>query len=76
MLGTDLTKADDDFRITCFWMENGEPKFEFSHSADGSGNSLVPRIKPLGKAKPRKACRHRFRFSQNLPTWGLLPTLS
>jgi hypothetical protein len=30
-------------------MENGVPKFEFSHSVDGSGNSFVPRIKPLGK---------------------------
>ena len=49
MLGVDATKADDDFKITRFWMENGEPKFEFSHSADGAGNSLVPRIKPLGK---------------------------
>ena len=41
MLGVDPTKADDDFRITHFWMENGEPKFEFSHSADGSGNSFM-----------------------------------
>ena len=32
-------------------MEGGKPKFEFSHSADGSGNSFMPRIKPLGKAK-------------------------
>ena len=51
MLGVDPMKADDDFKITRFWMENGEPKFEFSHSADGSGNSFMPRIKPLGKAK-------------------------
>ena len=51
MLGVDPTKAGDDFKITRFWMENGEPKFEFSHSVDGSGNSFVPRIKPLGKEK-------------------------
>ena len=51
MLGVDPTKADDDFKITRFWMENGEPKFEFSHSADGSGNSFIPRIKVKGKAK-------------------------
>ena len=51
MLGVDPTKADDDFRITRFWMEDGVPKFEFSHSADGSGNSFMPRIKPLVKAK-------------------------
>ena len=43
--------ADDDFKITHFWMENGEPKFEFSHSADGLGNSFLPRIKTLGKEK-------------------------
>ena len=51
MLGVDPTKADDDFKITRFWMENGEPKFEFSHSADGAGNSFVPRIKTFGKEK-------------------------
>ena len=51
MLGVDPTKADDDFRITRFWMENGVPKFEFSHSSDGAGNSFVPRIKTLGKEK-------------------------
>ena len=51
MLGVDPTKADDNFRITRFWMENGEPKFELSHSADGSGNSFVSRIKVTGKEK-------------------------
>ena len=51
MLGVDPMKADDDFKITRFWMENGEPKFEFSHSADGAGNSFMPRIKSLGKEK-------------------------
>jgi hypothetical protein len=51
MLGVDPAKADDDFKITRFWMEDGVPKFEFSHSADGAGNSFVPRIKTLGKEK-------------------------
>ena len=51
MLGIDPTKADDDFKITHFWMENGVPMFEFSHSADGAGKSLEPRIKVKGKAK-------------------------
>jgi hypothetical protein len=51
MLGVDPTKADDDFKITRFWMEGGEPKFEFSHSTDGAGNSFAPRIKTKGKAK-------------------------
>jgi len=32
MLGVDPTKADDDFKITLFWMENGVPMFEFNHS--------------------------------------------
>jgi hypothetical protein len=50
VLGLDPTKADDDFRITRFWMENGEPNFEFSHSADGAGNSYAARIKKKGKA--------------------------
>jgi hypothetical protein len=27
------------------------PKFEFSHSSDGAGNSFVPRIETLGKEK-------------------------
>ena len=41
----------NDFRITRFWMENGVPKFEFSHTTDGSGNSFLPYVKPLGKEK-------------------------
>ena len=57
MFGVDPAKTDDDFRITRFWMEDGEPKFEFSHSADGSGNSFVPRIKVKGKAKLSDAWR-------------------
>ena len=51
MLGVDPTDPADDFRITRFWMENGVPKFEFSHSADGAGNSYSARIKARGKAK-------------------------
>ena len=51
MLGVDLTKADDDFKITRFWMEGGKPMFEFSHSTDGAGNSFVPRLKVKGKAE-------------------------
>ena len=51
MLGVDPTKADDDFKITRFWMEDGKPMFEFSHSIDGVGKSFVPRLKVKGKAK-------------------------
>lgn len=32
-------------------MEGGKPKFEFSHSTDGTGKSFVSRIKAKGKAK-------------------------
>ena len=49
MLGVDPTRADDDFRITRFWMENSKPKFEFSHSVDGAGNSFLSRLKIKGK---------------------------
>ena len=58
MLGIDPTKADDDFRITRFWMEDGVPKFEFNHTNDGSGNSFLPYVKPLGKAKLSDKWRH------------------
>ena len=51
VLGLDPTDSSDDFRITRFWMEDGVPKFEFSHSADGAGNSYATRIKTKGKAK-------------------------
>ena len=51
MLGVDPTKADDDFKITRFWMEDDKPKFEFNHSADGAGKSFVTRLKVKGKAK-------------------------
>ena len=51
MLGVDPTKADDDFRITRFRIENGKPMFEFSHSTDGAGMSFVPRLKVKGKVK-------------------------
>ena len=51
MLGVDPTKADDDFKISRFWMENGVPMFEFSHSADGAGKSFVTRIKVKGKVE-------------------------
>ena len=50
MLGVDPAKADDDFKITRFWMEDGVPKFEFSHSTDGAGNSFVLRLKVKGSS--------------------------
>ena len=52
MLGLDPEQADDDFRITRFWMDGDKPMFEFSHTADGSGNTFVPRIRKMGSATP------------------------
>ncbi|MBQ6339520.1 MAG: leucine-rich repeat domain-containing protein [Kiritimatiellae bacterium] len=49
-LGIDPDDPADDFQITRFWMEDGKPMFEFSHTADGSGKSFEPRIRTMGKA--------------------------
>ena len=48
----------DDFRITRFWMDGYMPMFEFNHTTDGSGNSILPYIKPLGKARLEDGWRH------------------
>ena len=58
VLGLDPTDPLDDFRITRFWMENGVPKFEFNHATDGSGNSFLSYVKPLGKAQLSDKWRH------------------
>ena len=52
VLGLDPERADDDFRITRFWMDGNTPMFEFSHTVDGSGNTFVPRIRKMGSASP------------------------
>ena len=52
VLGLDPERADDDFRITRFWMDGNTPMFEFSHTSDGSGNTFVPRIRKMGSATP------------------------
>ena len=51
VLGLDPEDSDDDFRITKFWMDGAIPMFEVNHTKDGDGNSFVPRIRKLGKAK-------------------------
>ena len=53
--GADSVRIDpedpaDDFTITRFWMEDGKPMFELSHTSDGGGVSFEPRIKKRGKA--------------------------
>ena len=58
VVGLDPTDPLDDFRITAFWMEGDVPKFEFNHTTDGSGNSFLPYVKPLGKAKLTDGWRH------------------
>ena len=50
LLGIDPERADDDFKITRFWMDGDRPMFEFSHTRDGSGVSFAPRIRRMGKA--------------------------
>ena len=39
-------------------MENGVPKVEFNHATDGSGNSFLSYVKPLGKAQLSDKWRH------------------
>ena len=56
--GLDPSDPLDDFRIAAFWMEGDVPKFEFNHTTDGSGNSFLPYVKPLGKAKLADGWRH------------------
>ena len=58
VVGVDPSDPLDDFRITAFWMEGDVPKFKFNHTTDGSGNSFLPYVKPLGKAKPTDGWRH------------------
>ena len=42
--------TNSDLRIAAFKMENGKPVITLNHTEDGSGNSLLPRVKTLGKA--------------------------
>ena len=51
LLGMDPEDPTDTFSITSFRMENGEPVFTLNHSADGSGNTFLHRVKKLGKAR-------------------------
>ncbi len=57
-VGLDPTDRLDDFRITRFRMDGDMPMFEFNHTTDGSGNSILPYIKPLGKARLTDKWRH------------------
>ena len=72
MLGIDPTKADDDFKITHFWMENGVPMFEFSHSADGAGKSFVSRLKAKWVLKCLTACVQSRSSGNRLCATGVL----
>ena len=49
LLGINPEDPVDDFKIVSFEMKDGVPVFRFSHTLDGSGNELEPRIRKLGK---------------------------
>ena len=50
-LGINPEDPNDDFRITAFRMEGAKPIITVNHTVDGSGESLLPRMKTLGKAE-------------------------
>ena len=50
-LGINPEDPDDDFRITSFRMEGAKPVVTVNHTEDGSGESLLPRMKTLGKSE-------------------------
>ena len=56
--GLDPSDPLDDFRITRFWMDGNMPMFEFNHTTDGSGRSILPYIQPLGKRSLADRWRH------------------
>ena len=58
IVGLDPSDPLGAFRITRFWMEGDMPMFEFNRTTDGSGNSILPYIKPLGKVRLTDAWRH------------------
>jgi len=58
VLGLDPTNPLDDFLIARFWMDGNMPKFEFNHTTDGSGNSFLSYVKPLGKSQLFDEWRH------------------
>lgn len=50
-LGINPEDPDDDFRIKSFKMDGTKPVVTVNHTEDGSGASLLPRMKILGKAE-------------------------
>ena len=60
VMAVELDPSDplNDFRITRFWMDGDMPMFEFNHTTDGSGNSILPYVRPLGKANLKDAWLH------------------
>lgn len=50
-LGINPEDPDDDFRIKSFKMDGTKPVVTVNHTEDGSGASLLPRMKMLGKAE-------------------------
>ena len=50
-LGINPEDPNDDFRITSFRMDGAKPIITVNHTEDGSGESLLPRMKTLGKSE-------------------------
>lgn len=57
-VGVNPENPNDDFKITAFWMERNVPRFEFNHTTDGSGNSFLQYVQPLGKANLTDCWHH------------------
>ena len=50
-VGVNPEDPNDDFRITAFRMNGAKPIITVNHTENGSGESLLPRMKTLGKAE-------------------------
>ena len=58
LVGVNPKDGSDDFRITRFWMDGDMPMFEFNHTTDGAGNSILSYVKKIGKATLADAWLH------------------
>ncbi|MBQ9431684.1 MAG: hypothetical protein IJU44_09055 [Kiritimatiellae bacterium] len=58
VVGLDPSDPLDNFRITRFWMDGYMPMFVVSPTTNGSGRSILPYVRPLGKAELTGAWLH------------------
>ena len=69
-VGMDPTDPNEELTITEFEMVDGKPVVSVNHTTDGSGNSIVSRIRLIGKENlSDEKCQivpeegdHNFRF--------------